>query len=47
VMVTANHFWLDAVIGAAVAGASAWAASAGLARARPHAWAWRTAEAAA
>jgi PAP2 superfamily len=47
VMVTANHFWLDAVGGAAVAGASAWAASAGLARARPHAWAWRTAEAAA
>ena len=41
VMVTANHFWLDAFFGALVAAASAWAASAGLARARPEAWAWR------
>lgn len=42
VVVTANHFWLDAALGVAVAGASAWAAAAALARARPHAWAWRT-----
>ena len=40
VMITANHFWLDAALGAAVAGVSAYAASAGLARARPEAWAW-------
>jgi membrane-associated phospholipid phosphatase len=42
VVVTANHFWLDAALGVAVAAVSAWAASAALARARPHAWAWRT-----
>lgn len=39
VIVTANHFWLDAALGAAVAAVSAWAADA-LARARPEAWAW-------
>lgn len=43
VMVTANHFWLDAAFGALVAAVSAYAASAAFARARPHAWAWRSA----
>jgi hypothetical protein len=43
VMVTANHFWLDAALGAVVAAVSAYAASAAFARARPEAWAWRTA----
>jgi membrane-associated phospholipid phosphatase len=43
VMVTANHFWLDAALGALVAAASASAASYAFARARPDAWAWRTA----
>jgi membrane-associated phospholipid phosphatase len=43
VIATANHFWMDAAVGAAVAAASAWAASMALARARPEAWAWRTA----
>jgi PAP2 superfamily len=42
VIVTANHFWLDAFLGALVAAVSAYAASAGLGRARPEAWAWRT-----
>jgi hypothetical protein len=45
VMVTANHFWLDAALGALVAAVSAYAASAAFARARPEAWAWRTAAA--
>ena len=45
VMVTANHFWLDAALGALVAAFSAYAASAAFARARPEAWAWRTAHA--
>jgi membrane-associated phospholipid phosphatase len=45
VVVTANHFWLDAALGALVAAVSAYAATAGLARARPQAWAWRTASA--
>jgi hypothetical protein len=43
VMVTANHFWLDAALGALVAAASAYAASAAFARALPEACAWRTA----
>ena len=43
VVVTANHFWLDAAFGAAVAGISAVTASAALGRARPEAWAWRSA----
>ena len=43
VVVTANHFWLDAALGALVAAASAWAAWAALARARPEAWGWRPA----
>ena len=38
VMVTANHFWLDAALGALVAAVSAYAASAAFARARPEAW---------
>jgi membrane-associated phospholipid phosphatase len=45
VVVTANHYWLDAVLGAMVAGASAWLATAAFARVRPDAWAWRTAAA--
>jgi membrane-associated phospholipid phosphatase len=40
VVVTANHWVLDAVAGAAVAGLSAVAAQALFARARPQAWAW-------
>ena len=43
VVVTANHFWLDAAFGAMVAAVSASAASYALGRARPEAWAWRTA----
>jgi hypothetical protein len=39
VIVTANHFWLDAAVGGVVAVASAYAAAV-LARARPHAWAF-------
>ena len=45
VMATANHFWMDAALGAVVAAASASAASYAFARARPDAWAWRTAKA--
>jgi membrane-associated phospholipid phosphatase len=45
VMVTANHFWLDAALGALVAALSAYAAFAAFARARPEDWAWRTAHA--
>ena len=45
VLVTANHFWVDAAAGAAVAAASAMTANLVLARARPAAWAWRTATA--
>jgi len=44
VIVTANHFWLDAAVGAVVAGVSAYA-SAVLARARPDAWAFAGASA--
>ena len=43
VVATGNHFWLDAAFGAAVAAVSAYTAHAALARARPEAWAWRTA----
>jgi hypothetical protein len=42
VLVTGNHFWLDAALGALVAAVSAVAASAAFGRARPEAWAWRT-----
>jgi membrane-associated phospholipid phosphatase len=45
VVVTANHFWLDAAVGVLVAAASAYLAQAALGRARPRAWAWRTAPA--
>ena len=45
VMVTANHFWLDAALGALVAAVSAYAANAAFARARPEAWSFRTAAA--
>ncbi len=45
VVVTANHYWFDAVVGALVACASAWMATAAFARVRPDAWAWRTAAA--
>jgi PAP2 superfamily len=45
VVVTANHFWIDAGLGAAVAAFSACAASAAFARARPEAWGWRSAAA--
>lgn len=41
VVVTANHFWLDAVLGALVAGISAWGASYALGRIGPDAWTWR------
>jgi membrane-associated phospholipid phosphatase len=42
VVVTANHYWVDAALGWMVAATSALVASRLLARARPHAWAWRT-----
>jgi membrane-associated phospholipid phosphatase len=41
VVVTANHYWIDAALGALTAAVSAWAAWYALARARPDAWAWR------
>ncbi len=41
VVVTANHFWMDAALGAMVAALSASCASLALARARPDAWSWR------
>ena len=41
VVVTANHWWLDAALGALVALVSAVAATAALARARPECWGWR------
>src|SRR4051794_8938115 len=43
VLVTGNHFWVDAALGAMVAAISAAASSWALGRARPEAWAWRTA----
>jgi len=45
VVATANHWWIDAALGAATAALSAAAAQALLARARPHAWAWQPAHA--
>jgi hypothetical protein len=42
VVLTANHFWIDAALGALVAGMAFFAASYALARARPEAWAWRS-----
>jgi hypothetical protein len=41
VVVTANHFWMDAALGVGVAAVSAFAATTALARVRPDAWAWR------
>jgi PAP2 superfamily len=41
VVVTANHYWIDAALGALVAVSSALIAHSLLARARPEAWAWR------
>lgn len=40
VVVTGNHYWIDAVLGAVVAAASALVASRLLARARPEVWAF-------
>jgi PAP2 superfamily len=45
VVVTANHFWIDAAFGAIVAASSAYAAYAAFARARPEAWGWQSAHA--
>jgi hypothetical protein len=45
VVVTANHYWIDALLGAMVAGAAAWVAKSALGRARPEAWAWHGAKA--
>jgi membrane-associated phospholipid phosphatase len=45
VVATGNHFWLDAALGAAVAACSALLAKNAFARARPEAWAWRSAPA--
>jgi membrane-associated phospholipid phosphatase len=47
VVVTANHFWIDAALGVLVAAVSAWGAAAAFARVRPERWAWRSAEASA
>ena len=41
VVVTANHWWLDAALGAATAAFSAAVAHALLARARPHSWSFQ------
>jgi membrane-associated phospholipid phosphatase len=43
VVVTANHFWLDAAAGALVAGLAALTARTVLARVGPGAWSWRSA----
>jgi membrane-associated phospholipid phosphatase len=40
VIVTGNHYWIDVVLGWAVAVTAALVAHRLLARARPHAWAW-------
>ena len=42
VISTGNHFWLDAAVGAIVAGCSALLATTAFARAKPEAWSWRT-----
>jgi hypothetical protein len=42
VIATANHFWIDGFLGAAVAAVSAASAWSLFARARPEAWAWNT-----
>jgi hypothetical protein len=40
VVATANHWWIDGFLGAAVAAVSAVCARELFARARPHVWAW-------
>jgi PAP2 superfamily len=45
VIATGNHFWIDAALGAIVAGLSAVLARSAFARLRPEAWGWRTAPA--
>jgi PAP2 superfamily len=45
IIVTANHFWIDAAAGALVAGLAALTASLVLARVRPAVWSWRPATA--
>ena len=40
VVATANHWWMDAFLGALTAAVSAWSAQVLLARARPALWAW-------
>jgi hypothetical protein len=40
VVVTGNHYWVDAALGWAVAGSSALVAQRLLARARPESWSW-------
>jgi membrane-associated phospholipid phosphatase len=40
VIATANHWWLDAFLGAIVAAVAAVCAKGVFARARPHVWAW-------
>ena len=45
IIVTANHFWIDAAAGALVAGLAAVAARQVLARVRPAVWSWRPATA--
>jgi hypothetical protein len=45
IIVTANHFWVDAAAGALVAGFAALTARQVLARVRPAAWSWRPATA--
>lgn len=42
VIVTGNHYWIDVALGWGVAALSALVAQRLLARARPHAWAWRS-----
>jgi PAP2 superfamily len=42
VIATANHYWIDGFLGAAVAAVSAATALSLFARARPEAWAWNT-----
>lgn len=44
IVVTANHYWFDAALGALVAAVAALTAQRVLSRARPSAWAWRDTE---
>jgi membrane-associated phospholipid phosphatase len=45
VVSTGNHFWVDGLLGALVAGLSAWTAAFAFARLRPEAWGWHTVKA--